>query len=290
MKLTLLHTIIFALFLSIGKSSLAIDANIGTKSNLNSLNQITPSYAQVDNENFNLKLFIQAIRKFLEHEQFELESQFKITGELPGANVEFNIKTKTIISAPNKFHSLISFSDDNDTDSKKYEVISDGNQVWIHNHQQKQYSVMDYVSFQDSEDAFLIGMLSSLFIEIVDDTEGIQMLSSLSEDELLLALTSEFQTDLNLLQSNRQTLNGVEYITYTYTDPEETLTMTGFVNPSKQEFERLDITEIQGEFNIRIEEEIVKKTILPSIPSDTFTFTPPKDVEKVDIPISIEPF
>jgi hypothetical protein len=81
-----------------------------------------------------------------------------------------------------------------------------------------------------------------------------------------------------------------ELKTYSYQEAKEGFTIKAFINPSSADIKYIHLTGVEDEVSLFMEEQIIKKTNLQSIPSDTFRFLPPINVQKVDQPIPIEPF
>ena len=247
-------------------------------------------YAQLSPQSQDFELLIQAARKFLATNMAQIESQLNISGNFSGGTVNFYTQINTIMEAPKKFRSQIAFTNGKGVIGKQYVVVSDGNQVWIYNVEEEKYSVMTYENFLESNDDFLIGMLSSLFLEILANTEQIELFREISVEELREAFNKNLNTDINQVNSDKETIAENEYTTYSYTESEEGFTIKAFINPSSADIKYIHLTGVEDEVSLFMEEQIIKKTNLQSIPSDTFRFLPPINVQKVDEPIPIEPF
>lgn len=289
MKLFLKPTLILVLLLGFTKSTLAelSKSELLPKASIYSQNR---HYAQLSPNSKDFQLLIKAVRKFLATNIAQIESQLNIRGDFSGGSFAFSTQINTIVEAPRKFRSEIVFTNANGRIGKEYVVVSDGNKVWIHSLQEEKYSIMTYESFIESNDDFLIGMLSSLFLEVLENTEKIDLLREISEDELIEAFNNNLDTDITQIKSDQETIEKNQYTTYSYSDLEKGFTLKAFINSTNAEIEYINLTGLDDEVSVVIEEKIIKKTNLQDISSDTFRFLPPINVQKVDEPISIEPF
>lgn len=290
MKLTFKISLILGIIFSFSKATLALP--IKPEPVLKFPSTLPMDYqAQLsDNSDFYLQLLVKAIRQFLVNNPYEMESQLNITGEVNGAKITFFVQIDTINQAPNKFSSHIKFTNAQGIVGKEYRVISNGRKVWIYNISEEIYSVTDYESFQDSQDSFLIGMLSSLFLEIWQDTEDLETIINISEEELLETLKSELDFDPTEVNFKSTNLEGKPYAAYTYKDKEEGFIITAFIDPSTKEIEHLHINGSEDEWSFLLKEEVIKKNTLQSIPLSTFEFLIPINARESSEPISIEPY
>ncbi len=290
MKLILRKAFIVAILLLSSQSVFVLPTKAQSQSNstLRSVNQ--KSLISLNSQQ--LKLLVKAVRPFITNNSFEMQSTLNLKFDFTGGSFEVWVKINTIMEAPQKFRSEITFSDPSGIDGKQYVVVSDGNQVWIHNLKDEQYSVMEYSSFNESDDSFLIGMMSSILSEFWQDIEDIDMLKSFSEDELITALENELGADISEIDYELKELVGNQYATYTFTDEQDGFNMTTFINTSTEEIEYLQINlfDFEDEMSIFMEEKVTQKNILESISPNTFNFIPPSNAQKVDEPISIELF
>ena len=288
MKLILRKAVVVAILLLSSQSVFVLPTKAQSQSNstLQSINQKSP----ISPTSKKIAPLVKAVRQFIINNSFEMQSTLNITGDFAGGSFNFLVKINTIMEAPQKFRSEITFSNPSGIDGKQYVVVSDGNQVRIHNLKSEQYSVMEYPSFKESDDFFLIGLISSLLSEFWENVEDIDLLKSLSEDKLINALETELETDISEIDYELKNLAGNQYATYTFTDEQKGFKMTAFINTSTEEIEHLQMNSVEDEISIFMEERVTQKTILEGISANTFDFIQPINVQKVDEPISIEPF
>ena len=250
----------------------------------------TEHHAQLSQTTPEFEILIRAIRQFLTREHYEIESKLKILGNFPGGSFSFSAQLQTTIEAPNRFRSEIAFTNSDGDVGNQYTVTSNGTEVWIHNLNENRYSVMDYQSFRNYDDGFLIGFFSSIFFEIQEDSETVDVFLDLTEDQLIETLETELQTEITSANYGTENVEGIQYNTYSYKDLEEDLTITAFVKPTTASIGHLDVSGQDEDLNLSIRESIVDITTLRFIPAYTFRFVPPFDAEKSDTPLPIEPF
>ncbi|MEM9273475.1 MAG: hypothetical protein AAGA80_11005 [Cyanobacteria bacterium P01_F01_bin.143] len=250
----------------------------------------TQHHAQLSQTSPEFEILIRAIRQFLTRERYEIESKLKIFGNFPGGSFSFSAQLQTTIEAPNRFRSEIAFTNPDGDVGNQYTVTSNGTEVWIHNLNENKYSVMDYQSFRDYDDSFLIGFFSSIFFEMQEDKETVDVFLNLTEDQLIETLETELQTEITSANYGTENVEGIQYNTYSYKDVEEDLTITAFVKPTTATIGHLDVSGQDEDLNLSIRESIVEVNTLRFIPASTFRFVPPFDAEKSDTSLPIEPF
>lgn len=253
-------------------------------------NQDYIQIATKNSDNSDVELLIKALIQFISNNSFQIESQLNISADFAGGNVNFRAQTNTIINAKKKYRSEIKFINSNEEIGKEYLVVSDGNQVWIYNVAEKKYSIMSYSAFEESSDDFLIGMLSSVLLEVLQDSEDLEILTSLSEDELLLIFSEELKPYVLDIERSVKIIEGNEYQTFSYEIAEEGFTMMAFVNSVTSNIDYFLLKGSEESMFFMIEEKIIKKTELKSVPENTFNFTPPIGIEKSETPLEISPF
>lgn len=236
---------------------------------------------------------IRAMYNFLFTQSHFLESDLSFIVNVPGTSVRSDVQIQTIIKQPNQFQSFIQFGDANSGTSSQYVVTSDGQQVWISDVNQNIYSVMTYKEFMDDyENSFLVGLFTVFVLGFTEDMD-VELLAGISEEELLQdeALLQQFEADLDMdsLTIGTETVNGNQYITLTYAEPDE-FAMTLSIDPVTLLIENIRSTSSFDGTDIFMQENIVHKAPPASIPPDTFTFLPPDGAQLSDTPIFIYSF
>ncbi|MBD2693714.1 LolA family protein [Anabaena catenula] len=244
-------------------------------------NYSTTSIAQAETTP-DIDLLAKTIRDFLQSDRYLTESESLVSARTEGFDVKFNIKTKTIAQSGRKFRSEITFTEQGDKGKSTRLVISDGEQVWIYRPDLKQYAVTSYTDFRES---FLIGISSLMFIEFPEDARQPIAQSENSKSTLQEAGL----TNLKELQQEQRTVDGEELSIYTYKDSREGFTFSGFIQPQTANLKQLEMRGNSEGLDIVVTEKILARTTAPAIDAQTFTFTPPAGVKKVES-LSISPF
>ncbi|NET62001.1 MAG: hypothetical protein F6K47_39545, partial [Symploca sp. SIO2E6] len=173
----------------------------------------------------------------------------------------------------------------------KYTVVGDGEEVWIYRHDSAEYAV---TNSEDFSEMFLIGFSSLIFVEF-----STSIRESFSEVEItreniinlieIFLTSNDFQSDAPNLSGSRQTIQDQEYYMYEYRVPEEDMLFNAFVNPETATLEQLQFTVEDEGIDFVFTENIIQRIAEPLIAADAFSFSPPPGSTMVDS-ISIEPF
>lgn len=132
-------------------------------------NQLTqsdsaPGMSRPLTDELDVSLLARTVANFIQAERYQTESEMQFSFEAQGFTGQFSVLVKTIAQSPQQFRTEISTPDG--FAQPTYILVSDGDQVWIYNPELKQYAVMDYERFDQSNDSFLIGFSSMLFLEM----------------------------------------------------------------------------------------------------------------------------
>jgi outer membrane lipoprotein-sorting protein len=232
----------------------------------------------------NLALLKTALAKFFQSTAFRTESTLVITTTTAQVNVNFKSQTETLTVLPRNFRSRLQLG------SKNYELISNGQQVWVLDLDKKQYSMLSFQQFQASDDSFLIGLGASFLLEMA----GTATAASLTDPQAWLPTLIDFfvkdyvQEGMTLSQS--QVLqSGTAYHQYQYQLPQENLALVLWIDEQSQTLAKLQILGQEDDLAINIEETIHRHQSNPGIPPDAFQFRPSPLFTRVeDVPL--DPF
>lgn len=237
---------------------------------------------------------VQAGKGLLSLERYELESVMAITGDIPGASFASDAKIKTIVEAPNKFKSEITFVSPNGLEGKAYDIISDGEQVWIYNYANNQYSISDFKTFLQTREGFLVGALSYFYLNTRSNIGSSNIianfLAKLPEDRLLRYFQRFSNLDLQNSVIRDETIEGKSYKAYDIDATNKGFQATTYINPEQGNLERVDLSGTKDGLQLASKEQIINQTIPESFADDTFVFNPPDDAEQVEQQITITPF
>ncbi len=236
-----------------------------------------------------LSLLAKMVTNFLKSDRYQTESEMELSGAVSGLNFTSSVQVNTIAQSPKQFRSEITFGSSGSSQGKRYLVVSNGKQVWIYRPDVKQYSVTDYNSFSKSNDSFLIGMSSSLFLEIAPDFKQMRAQGSVSDTDIRDALEEMLGSKTTAIKGGRRNIEGRDYYVYGYTDSKGGYTVNAFVAPETATVEQIQMSTQSEGIDILFNEKILRRVENPAIAADTFSFSPPQGATKVKS-ISLEPF
>ena len=245
----------------------------------------TPKVNQTT-EQFDLPLLVKTGTAFFQSDRYQTESQMEVNGGNQGANFTFHIQTKTIVQSGRKFRAEIAFTRPGEPAKPANLLISNGQQVWIYRPDLRQYAVTSYKAFENSDDSFLIGLSSSLFMVLPEDARQQVAQGQLSNTQVLQEMGL---ANNKLLKGDRRTIEGETLYVYKYTDPKEGLAYTAFVQPETATPQQLQIAGKSQGLDILIAEKILSRSANPAITQQTFTFSPPQGSKQVKS-LSLSPF
>ena len=236
-----------------------------------------------------LTLLAKTVANFLKSDRYQTESELQLTGTSSGTTVTSSAQVKTLAQSPQQFRSEITFGTPGRSGVRRYLVISNGKQVWIYRPDLKQYAVMDYESFNKSDNSFLIGMSSSLFLEMAPDFQQMREQGSISDANIREVLQEMLRSENATIKGGNRRLDGRDYYVYEYTDPKDGYTINALVATNTATVEQIRITSQAEGLDVVINEKILRRVENPPITANTFSFSPPQGATQVKS-ISLEPF
>lgn len=240
-------------------------------------------------ESLDVDLLAKTVSNFVRSDRYQTESDVQIKGTTSGASYTFYVQINTITQFPNKFRSEIAFAQPNSSAGPKYLVVSDGNQVTVYRADSGQYATMSYQAFKDSNDSFLMGISSYMFLDLPPDLREMIVQDQLSETQLVASLNQLVSSSSNALAGGQRDLMGKNAYVYEFSDPKGGLGISVFVDPTTATVERIEIAGEDSGLDIGLSEQIIRRTDNPVITADTFRFVPPAESTKVEA-LPIQPF
>jgi outer membrane lipoprotein-sorting protein len=230
-----------------------------------------------------LPLIKKAVGKFWQTDRAETESQIEIDSSNETEKTKYFISVQTIAQVGRKFRSELTINKVGETSKTKYTIVSDGKNAWIYQPNLSQYAEISTDDFGRDPSAAIVG-LSSYFFSSLDEAERQNLTADLSgKPSQMISLEN-----LQLLQLRQQQIDLRDLFIYTYGDEHIDLKIIGFLDPQTVNLERTEIKFGDLE-KYEFSEKIVKRNSQVVINRQTFTFSPPKGVEKV-ISLQIGPF
>jgi len=243
----------------------------------------TTNPAQSDSDQ---ALLSKGISNFFRSDRYLTRSESLLKGNLQGGGFEVTAQssTKTIVQSGGKFRSEITFKKPDESQGITSLVVSDGKKVWIYRSDLKQYAVTSSTKFEESqEESFLIGISSMLFLSIDAPTRW-QISSPNTSSQILDELKLDKDSAVKV---EKVTVDGKELYACKY--KAESFSISGFIEPDTTNLNQMQISGETEGIKILMTEKILERTPHPSIDAQTFIFTPPPGVKKVDS-LSISPF
>jgi outer membrane lipoprotein-sorting protein len=225
-----------------------------------------------------------AVGKFWQTDRSETESQIEINSSDEKGKTKDLVSVKTIAQVGRKFRSELTINRVGQTSKTKYTIVSDSKKVWIYRSDLRQYAEIGIEDFGREPSASIVGLSSFLFSSIDEDERRNLIADILGKPSQMISLEN-----LKLLQLRQQQIHRRDLSMYTYGDDDSLeLKIIGFVYPQTATLERTEIKFGDRE-KYEFVEKIVKRNSYVIIGSETFTFSPPKGVKKVNS-LQIGPF
>lgn len=248
--------------------------------------QINPSIVSQAIEQFDLPLLVKTGTAFFQSDRYQTESQMEVKGGNQGSEFTFHTQIKTIVQSGRKFRAEIAFTRPGEPAKPASLLISNGQQVWIYRPDLHQYAVTSYKAFENSDDSFLIGLSSSLFMVLPEDARQQVAQGQLSNTQVLQEMGL---ANNKLLKGDKRTIEAETLYVYKYTDTKAGLTYSAFVQPETATLQQLQIAGKSQGLDILIAEKILSRSANPAITQQTFTFSPPQGSKQVKS-LSLSPF
>ncbi|MEM9507224.1 MAG: hypothetical protein AAGA16_05985 [Cyanobacteria bacterium P01_E01_bin.35] len=258
-----------------------------------------PLPAQPNNPNLSLPLLqaaplLQATSKLLAQPSYQLESKGTLTSMFPDRSQVADAQILTTVAAPNKVNSEITLINPNDTVERKYQIISDGVQVWIYDVNQKQYSISDYQQFIQSQSAIAVGTVANFYLKTLDQVNNNKIaaraIAILPPDRLLRYFQRFINLDLQNMAIRTEQLKAKTYSVYDINAADHSYEVTAYVTSQSADIERVDLSKTKDGLALKITEEIISQTAPETIPKDLFSFDPPDNAEQITKQIALPPF
>lgn len=251
-----------------------------------SLNNVTPSNSELSNRP-DYKILAKTVANFFTSDTYQTESELQLSGSSAGVTFSSSMQVKTIVKSPKKFRSEITFPSSNGSVGKKYIVVSDGEQVWIYRSDLKQYAVKNYEAFEKSNDDFIIGMSSALYLKIAPSFKGIT--TGLGNKNLADVLEEMLSSRNLALKGGVRSIDSKTYHFYEFTQQKEGFTFNALVEPETVKLEQIQILGKSQGMDIALKEKIIRRIENPTLEANTFSFAPPEGTTKVDS-LPIQPY
>ncbi len=253
--------------------------------------KILPKPQPVNGTAEDLTLFLRAFRDFSQGNAVQTTSKLSLDAKTEGATLQSVVYIKAIAQKPKQFRVDIAFQADESSKARTYQVISDGKTVWIYRPDTQQYAVQTYDQFDKSDDSFLIGSATSLYLNSPNDfqkTVTDEVLSAIAADpKLVESFYKETGTTFKGYQKDETNQN---YAVYSWDDAQAaSYRMNLLISPQTSTIQQFVINGKDKEMTLNLREVIVERIPNPKLDLNTFKFKPTTTAKKVKS-LSLSPF
>jgi outer membrane lipoprotein-sorting protein len=253
--------------------------------------QIAPQAQPVSGTAEDLTLFLRAFRDFSQGNAVQTTSKLSLDAKTEDTTLQSVVYIKAIAQKPKQFRVDIAFKSDERSKARTYQVISNGKTVWIYRPDTQQYSIQTYEQFDKSDDSFLIGSATSLYLNSPNDfqkTVTDEALSAIAADPKLVAsFYKETGTTFKGYQKDETNQN---YAVYVWDDTQAaSYRMNLLISPQTSTIQQFLINGKDKGMTLNLREVIVERIPNPKLDPDTFRFKPTATAKQVQS-ISLSPF
>ena len=218
----------------------------------------------------------------------ETQASFKMSGSRGGATFTFRQNAHILARRPGRFRAELSPVGTDGTPRPKLLVVSDGLKVWTYRPGQKAYSVVSRQSFSDAnDDITALGLAVGGFF-LGDGRELAAAFRDITKDNSAAVLSALSDTGVTLT-SKAQSVGGVDYFVYHMNLSKQGLAYVFYVDSQTSSLKRLDLTGKTDGMQNAFEETLTTLRVPATVPSDTFTWSPPPGTKK-SAAVTVDPF
>jgi outer membrane lipoprotein-sorting protein len=252
---------------------------------------VTPKATSPSGSAEDLILFLRAFRDFSQGNALQTTSKLSLDAKTEGATLQSVVYIKAIAQKPKQFRVDISFKSEDSSKARTYQVISDGKTVWVYRPDTQQYLVQTYEQFDKSDDSFLIGSATSLYLNSPNDFQ------KTVTDEALAAIAADPKMVASFYKETGTTFKGYQkdeanqnYAVYTWDDTQGASSqMNLLISPQTSTIQQFVITGKEKGMTLNLREVIVERVPNPKLTPSTFKFTPSATTKRVKS-LSLSPF
>ena len=243
---------------------------------------------------FDRELLAKAVENFFGSYRYETKLQIHLSGEaeLDGPPETFSLTIHShlqmIIDTVPKFRARAILKNNLEESEEEYELISNGEQIWIHNPKTLQYAILTPDEFLDSQSYITLGMSSFLFVSFAEMIDFVLLSQNLPKDmENPLSIEQILQSaiaDANfLLKRTVRQESDREYYIYELDDPNRATQMNIWIDPETARFYRPIVSlEDEKRGGLLLRENIIQRQEIPDSENIDFQFIPSARAEQVE--------
>jgi outer membrane lipoprotein-sorting protein len=228
-----------------------------------------------------LKLLGKAIGLFWQGNRARTESQIVMTFQRKGTKtspVQINASVKTISQTEDRFRSELTISRAGSPATITYSIVCDGQTVWMYRPDKRQYSQSTFAEFKPQPYSLLVGLSTVFFVSIPEpDRKAIISDLATGGDPFRSIPTAQLKN----LQGNIRQVDGENLRVYTFDNPAEKSSFSGFVQPETGFLKQVEFVSNIADADIKIVEKISTHTTTTDPSTKPFKFSPPPGVKKV---------
>jgi outer membrane lipoprotein-sorting protein len=246
--------------------------------------QPTPSIAPTS-ATPDLILLGKVISKFWQTNRAQTESKIVMSLLDGSTDLKVYATVKTIVQTGNKFRTELIFAQPGSSPTATYTIVCDGQNVWTYRLDKRQYAQTTFAKFQSESYSFLIGAASIFFLSI-PEADRQEIITALAKDQDFL--TSLPPEQIKELKGSQRQLDGQNSYVYSYEDKKEDWNFNGFIQPQTGILKQIELTGKTVGMKFTLVEKIVNRNSQPTVDRQSFRFSPPKGVKKVQsLPIDL---
>jgi outer membrane lipoprotein-sorting protein len=228
-----------------------------------------------------LKLLGKAIGLFWQGNRARTESQIVMTFQRKGTKaspVQINASVKTIAQTEDRFRSELTISRAGSPTTITYSIVCDGQTVWMYRPDKRQYSQSTFAEFKPQPYSLLVGLSTVFFVSIPEPGRKAIVRDIAAGGDPFKSIPA---SQLNNLQGTIRQVDGQNLRVYTFDNPAEKSSFSGFVQPETGFLKQVEFTSNIAEVDIKIVEKISTHTTTTDPSTKTFKFSPQPGVKKV---------
>ena len=211
---------------------------------------------------------VQSVSKLLGQQTYQIESTIALTTAISDSPIA-EAEIKTIVAAPNKVSTEITFFNEERTLQQQYQIVSDGTQVWIYDLEANQYSVSEYKQFLETATSLSVGTLANFYLRTLDTINSNKIASraiaKLPPERLVRYFQQYANIDLQNMVIRNEQIEGQAYAVYDIDATDRTYKVTAYVSPQSANIERINLTGKQNGIEIVMREQISNQAIPEAI-------------------------
>jgi outer membrane lipoprotein-sorting protein len=229
----------------------------------------------------NLKLLTKAIGIFWQGNRAQTDSQIVMTIQRPGKNIspiQINATIKTIAQTDDRFRAELILSRSGSPNKIAYSIVCDGQNVWIYRPDKRQYSQTTFSEFKPQTYSLLVGLSTVFFVSAPESGRKTVVTDIAAGRDPFKSIPAELIANL---KTNVRQVDGQNLQAYILDNPSSKISFSGLIQPETGVLKQIEFANTTETGDIKIVEKIMTHTTTTNPNKQTFRFSPPPGVKKV---------